>query len=548
MTHRHIFLTSPVHAPPHINLCTYTHYPGRQYARKPTVYVDVLGLSTITEAVQAASDMLRRGILYAMACSIDEKPAPPSKADKIDRQKPQIIANGRPNSATTQQANGAAGRDPVSVYSAVTKRTRKNVQDVDPVRQNSADSPVQIVNEKLATDSGKSASKTWNSAKKAGPSILSKRNRAQIAAGGNTSGTERVFQPAAKREKRAETSADSPTSAVSQERVTKPAGSPVIPVAKSPNATAPAASLKLPPFVKTKPTKVSAAEKASESKDPLLIKSSQTVGSPPVPSEKDATSHAISIPSNPPSPSSGAETSKTTTQSSSTNLVSKPASEQDTETLQPLHKTQTSGVLRSPGASKLPSAWSQITGKSSKTTSIQPSGLQVKLLPQKPGSAALFPRATFALGSSARSVELGGTTTAQQLSMRRTRPQPNNRSEGVTQGSIEPIIPLPSSSGLQVKNVPGSEIVKGVRPNGYTVSRDGVVKPVVTFSPKPKLPHKLRQTSVEKLFEEYRDKKKLTEGDALARALRAEQEMYADAADSVDYRAAVTVKLKEIRK
>lgn len=115
-------------------------------------------------------------------------------------------------------------------------------------------------------------------------------------------------------------------------------------------------------------------------------------------------------------------------------------------------------------------------------------------------------------------------------------------------GSTEPIIPLPSTSGLQVKYVPGSETIKGVRPNGYTVSRDGLVKPVVTFSPKPKLPHKLRQTSVEKLFEGYRDNKKLTEGDALARALRAEQEMYADATGRVDYRGAMTVRLKEIRK
>lgn len=160
----------------------------------------------------------------------------------------------------------------------------------------------------------------------------------------------------------------------------------------------------------------------------------------------------------------------------------------------------------------------------------------------------MFPKTTFTLGSSnSRGIGSNLSSAPQELAAQKATPQLSAR-PAVAVTASEAVIPLPSSSGLQVKHIPGSEIIRGVRPNGYTVSREGVVKPVVTFSPKPKLPHKLRQTSVEKLFEGYRDIKKLAEADALARALREEQEMYADAKGRVEYRAAVTVRLKDVRK
>lgn len=523
-------------------------FTGRQYTRKPTVYIDVLGLPTVTEAVQAASDMLRRGTLHAMACSIDDKPTLASKLDRIDRQKPQSSSNGRPASTTTQLVSGTPSRDPVSVYSAVTKRARKNVQESEPARQNLADSPLYDVKEKANPDSEKGAAKTWNSAKKAGPSILSKRNRAQISTVGGVSSTEKAFQPAPKREKRIEGLAGSTASAASKDDAALAVDLSVNESAEAGNSVAPTTSLKLQPFVKTKPAKSSSSEKVLDTKDPSLVRNPQREDLPHAPSDTDTTNSALSNQSNTPSLSSGFDTPKATIQSSSTSLLSKSALKPNSEVLQSTQKTQPTGILRSPGASKLPSAWSQITGKSSKGADEQLSSFQGNILQQKPGSATLFPKATFALGSSTHSAELRDNNTAQLLAMKKTRPQLAQPSEGAIPGSAEPVIPLPSSSGLQVKYVPGSEIVKGVRPNGYTVSRDGVVKPVVTFSPKPKLPHKLRQTSVEKLFEGYRDNKKLTEGDALARALRAEQEMYADARGRVDYRGAMTVRLKEIRK
>lgn len=104
-----------------------------------------------------------------------------------------------------------------------------------------------------------------------------------------------------------------------------------------------------------------------------------------------------------------------------------------------------------------------------------------------------------------------------------------------------------NTGGLELQHVPGSKTVQGVKPNGYTVSKGGVVKPVAVFSPPGKVPLRFRQTGLEKLFSAWRDEKKLAEAEALQLALQTEQEMYANSSSKVDYRAALMSKLKAIR-
>lgn len=90
---------------------------------------------------------------------------------------------------------------------------------------------------------------------------------------------------------------------------------------------------------------------------------------------------------------------------------------------------------------------------------------------------------------------------------------------------------------------PGMKAIGTVKPNGYVMLPDGSVRPRVTFDPKPKVPLKLRQTTAEKLFEAWKDIQKMPAMEALVKALRVEQTMYAQAAGKIDYRAAAITHL-----
>lgn len=96
---------------------------------------------------------------------------------------------------------------------------------------------------------------------------------------------------------------------------------------------------------------------------------------------------------------------------------------------------------------------------------------------------------------------------------------------------------------------PGLKAIGTVPPNGYEV-RAGVLTPVVTRDTKvnPKVPLKLRQTFVEKLFAAWRDNAELEPMVALVKALRTEQTMYAQAAGKIDYRAAALTNLSDAKK
>lgn len=113
---------------------------------------------------------------------------------------------------------------------------------------------------------------------------------------------------------------------------------------------------------------------------------------------------------------------------------------------------------------------------------------------------------------------------------------------------------LKRSSGAASKNsksdvqfVPGSKSIKGVEPNGYTVSEKGEVRPKVTLAARTRVPLKVRQMALDGLFKAWKDDAKASEADALQNCLRTEQEIYAGCAGRIDYRAAMVGKLKEIR-
>ncbi len=101
--------------------------------------------------------------------------------------------------------------------------------------------------------------------------------------------------------------------------------------------------------------------------------------------------------------------------------------------------------------------------------------------------------------------------------------------------------------GPQIRFVKELKAIGNVPANGYMETSSGKLRPVVTHDPRPKVPHKLRQTTIEKIFEAWRDVKKLPLMEALLKALRTEQTMYAQSATRLDYRAAATVTLKQAK-
>lgn len=445
------------------------------------MFIDVLRIPSITQAVEEASRLLRVGIIRAMQSN------PGAESDS------ETAKQARNHKASTPATSSQ--RDPVSVYSAVTKCVSKPTEDG-------------AKKEGKSTEPERPALplKGWNSEKKAGPSILSKRN---------LSNSQSVFQPAPKREKKNDIPQNDSTKKKRHENESS--------------------------------TRVDKNKDNIEGKTDLSDVQGQqpTSAKPPTDPRPTAPAHQELKPAQN-RISSNKVGSQTTTAMGTTDFVStqtsvsqksedtgnkRSASEVWAKALSVSNSERTSKQKASLSIvggrrSGLPASWSHVSG--TRTSSKQPSVIS---LLRKPSGLA---QAKSQMASSGGSVL---PSVAQAMS-----------SAHKSNTNTSAVIPMPNMTGLQIQYVPGSEVIGGVRPNGYTVSRQGVVKPVITFNPKSKVPHKLRQTSVEKLFEAWRDNQKLVEGEALAMALRTEQEMYAAANGRVDYRAAVTVKLKDVRK
>lgn len=446
--------------------------------RNPHMFIDVLRIPSITQAVEEASRLLRVGIIRAMQSNPGTEP---------DAETAKQARNH-----TTSTPASSSQRDPVSIYSAVTKRVRKPTED-------------SAKKESSSTEPERSALplKGWNSEKKAGPSILSKRS---------LSNSQSVFQPAPKREKKTDALQDdiaknkrhdNESSKVDKDKEDSE-GKTHPPQVQEKQRTS--AKRSTDPRPTAAPHQERKPEQNSSSSDKM---ETQTITQPSnSASTQDRVSQTIE---------------ETESKRSASQVWAKALSAAKSE--RPFKQKTTISVAGG-RRSGLPASWSHVSGS-------RPSSKQATVISllRKPGGIAQAKSQMSNSGGSAL------PSVAQAMSSAHT--------PDVSTGAV---IPMPNMTGLQVQYVPGSEVIGGVRPNGYTVSRQGVVKPVITFNPKPKVPHKLRQTSVEKLFEAWKDNQKLVEGEALAKALRTEQEMYSTADGRVDYRAAVTVKLKDIRK
>lgn len=489
---------------------------GRQYVRN-NVYIDVLGMPTITEAVRAASEMLRRGIIHAMSTSPEDEAQ--AKQARAERQK---AASQQPQANTN-----AADRDPVSVYSdAIAKRPRKPVS-VDPSdkEKDAEGSPVLIVKEKMVADKAPAAVKAWSSSKKAGPSILAKRARPQSTTVG---GTERVFQPVLKREKREELekkqallhAAAQARSSTRVRQTTNPHS----------NANALASAKRVAPI-------------QGPEKEPSVSNGTHN------PASSSSTYDGDQQKEGPETNAEGLMKSITKTKKTAENQgasIPKPTSA--TKLLLPQKATTKSiSSLRSTGVSKLPASWGQVSSIVTKSAGGRTLTQSKSSILRKPSSLS----STSASKSSGLSSGKGTSNkfTLEQLTMLRNRTEglPSARSRTQSSISSKSGIPRSSTTGLQVQYVPGSQDINGVRPNGYTVSLEGEVKPVVTFCSKPKLPHKLRQNAAERMFAVLQSEKNQPEADALAEALRTEQELYAESPGRVEYRSSLTTKLRELR-
>lgn len=120
-----------------------------------------------------------------------------------------------------------------------------------------------------------------------------------------------------------------------------------------------------------------------------------------------------------------------------------------------------------------------------------------------------------------------------------------------------PAVPAPGSiaaarrarlEGPTVHFVANLSAIGSVQPNGYIDKGGGELKPVVTHDPRPKVPHKMRQTTIDKLFEVWKEQEKLPMEQALVKALRTEQTMYAQSATRENYRSAAITTLQEARR
>lgn len=119
-----------------------------------------------------------------------------------------------------------------------------------------------------------------------------------------------------------------------------------------------------------------------------------------------------------------------------------------------------------------------------------------------------------------------------------------------------PAVPIPGSiaavsrarrEGPSVQYLANVSAIGSVQPNGYIDKGDGTLKPIVTLDPRPKVPMKLRQTTIDKLFEAWKSCAKYSMYDALVKALRTEQTMYAQSASRENYRSAALTTLKQAK-
>lgn len=541
---------------------------GRKYTRKPSMYIDISHIPTISAAVEEASRQLRRGIMYAMSsCPEGEAEEAAAAAAAAEATAVTVAANtpqptavqaaSTPKRPRSSEAQPPLVRDASAVYAAILQQRAPVTKDGAPTgKSSSSTTPVSSKATAKKPDGAKTDGNR-NNVRKTGPKSVPKRPLAADEAHVSP------FQPAPKRRDKSVTSTktstgDAPASLAGGEATEKNGtGSEtgtknvttdtnnsseskiaVKDVQEDAQKTTAKATGSKPSNVgKTSSKDAAAVAKNAARKDSTTgneIKGNKAT-------ESDLAKALSSIKSGMGVTAGSAKTGgilKTVGSATAGNAGASKTTGADL-------KTRTiGGMVRK---SSVPAAWSQM-GLASGGTRLGSTGALAMLRRNRPNSSVMggVSKPGRGRGESVRESLANRGTTGSGGVGNGVAALPSHLVRGNSSTETDSK-PAPSTSGQHVQYVPRAETIDGVRPNGYTVGRDGKVRPVVTFNPQPKLPHKLRQTSLEKLFEGWRDFRKEKEADALATALRTEQEIYASASGRVDYRAAVTVKLKELR-
>lgn len=130
----------------------------RSLTRKP--YIDVMDIESIPNAVEEALRMLRVGIFRAMSSNLEEqraKAAAAAAATSSANASASFSSQGLVNTnSASSHASIYTSRDPLSVYSAVTKRPRKNVTPDTSTNDVSSSQPTAASNPAAAASSNSS--------------------------------------------------------------------------------------------------------------------------------------------------------------------------------------------------------------------------------------------------------------------------------------------------------------------------------------------------------------------------------------------------------
>ena len=481
---------------------------SRRYERRRRLYIDVLHIPDISEAVEQASAQLRSALMKAM------------EANKCDDDGNLIEPTAKLKAKTKEKPKGPT--DSHHLYSMLTTRVQKeNEKKVAAMRE--------------ARQRGESVESALNPMSKTTPPSTPQKKSRLLATNKPKSGSE---------------SDPKPSISAAQALVSN-AGS--VPENEDPKpSNAPRSTAKPKPVVHSWKSTAKAGP-GILSKRPRADSSNDCAPAQPAPKRPAPTTLASIIqiaanesPAKPLPASSRAQSPGPKRSASfianSSKIAALRAKEARSKAIDNSNYVHTRKAVPKPSATR-----TLLDLKASaKSTSKLPIARPLPISVRAPTKLVPLNRASSAVSRTV--LEAGNRTTAQTIARRGTTGGEVKKNRLGGSRSLLPMVPSLMSRARPNPRVmfpPGIEAIGTVRPNGYEMTPAGL-KPVVTPDSKipPKVPMKLRQTTTEKLFAAWRDKQKLPEMDALVRALRAEQTMFAQAAGKIDYRAAAITQLQ----
>lgn len=509
---------------PHSTISNSARMDTRRYEqRRRRLYIDVLRIPDISEAVDRAREQLRANMMKAMAMNMCDEEGNIIENNSKAKAKAKAKSKEKPKGPT----------DSHELYSILTTRSMKENQ-------------LKVAKMKQARERGESVELALNPKPLPPiPSIKQKKKSRLLAT--NTSTPDGSDSNAPVSAAQALVSNAGMISEISMEKsksLPSLSGSKVAPAKPKPVVHSWKSTAKAGPGILSKrPRPESSNDNASAAAQPASKRAAPTTLASII---QIAANEAVPKPA-PSKPQQSGPKRSATFIANSSKIAALRAKEARSKAIDNSNYAHTRKAVPKPSATR-----SLLDMKSSsKSTSATAS----RIAPARPLPAAVRAPVTKLVplnrGSSAVSrtvVEAGHRTAAHTIARRSASSDGLPRS--TLGGSGRSLLPMtPSLAGRSRPNLgvlfpPGIDAIGTVKPNGYQITANGL-KPVVTPDHKvpPKVPLKLRQTAAEKLFAAWRDKQKMAEMDALVRALREEQRMFASAAGKSDYRASSIAQL-----